>query len=327
MPWAMLATCCALALPARAADKIVIGTVPNIGDGPLICAVERGYFREQDIEIDLTPFRTASEMTPMIARGDVSIMGGGVSVSYFNGVSRGLPLRYFVNRARAPVWHGLIMRKGLADKVTSARDLKGLKIGTTAAGGLSEYELGKTLEAAGLTLDDVDTKHLGMPESVIAIGQGAIDGAVFVPPFDTAAIKSGGVHLLYADEAVKPRMEVSGLMYNIDWAKKNADLLDRFTVAYIRGARCYVEAARNGANRDEVVDYFVKYSPVKDRSIFASMRWSDIDPDGRVVAESLMDQQDFYTRRGYLTTKSSVSAIVDEEPVKRALAKLGVHKP
>ncbi len=319
---ALLALCAVCGL-ARAADRIVIGTVPNIGDGPLICAIERGYFREQNIDIDLSPFRTASEMTPMIARGDISMMGGGVSVSYFNGVARGLPMRYFVNRARSPVWHGLIIRKELAGKVVSARDLKGLKIGTTAVGGLSEYELGKTLESVGLSLDDVETKPLGMPESVVAIGQGAIDAAVFVPPFDSAAIKAGAVHLLDADEAVRPRMEVSGLIYNTDWATKNGDLLDRFTLAYIRGARCYLEAARGGANRDEVTDYFVKYSPVKDRAIFAGMRWSEIEPDGRVAVDSLMDQQDFYARRGYLTTKSQATAIVDQDTVKRALARLG----
>ena len=314
--------CALLATHAAAADKIVVGTVPNIGDGPLICAIERGYFRAADIEIDLTPFRTASEMTPMIARGDIAIMGGGVSVSYFNGVARGLPLRYFVNRAKAPVWHGLIIRAGLADKVKSARDLKGLTIATTAAGGLSEYELGKTLESVGRSLDDVSTKHLGMPESVIAVDNGAVDAAVFVPPFDTAALKGGARHLLYVDEAVTPRMEVSGLMYNTDWAAKHVDLLDRFTRAYIRGARCYLEAARGGANRDEVVDYFVKYSPVKDRAIFASMRWSEIDPDGRVAVDSLLDQQDFYKRRGYLGAASSVDALVDTKVVERALAAL-----
>jgi NitT/TauT family transport system substrate-binding protein len=314
-----------MASGAQAATKIVIGTVPNIGDGPLICAIERGYFKEQDIEVDLSPFVTLSKMTPLIVRGDLAMIGGGLSVSFFNSIAQGMPLRYFANRARAPVYHSLVLRNGLDASVKSIKDLKGLKIGTTAKGGLSEYELGKTLESAGLTLDDVDTKPLGNPASVAAIKTGAIDAAVFIPPFDSAAIKDGGVRLLDVDAAVKPRMEVSGLIYNVDWAKKNAELLDRFALAYIRGARCYYEAARGGANRDEMVDYFVKYSPVKDRAIFANMRWSEIDPDGRIQVDSLLDQQDFYARRGYLTKKSPVEAIVDEGPVARALAKLGAY--
>jgi NitT/TauT family transport system substrate-binding protein len=309
--------------PAGAATKLVIGTVPNVGDGSLVCAIERGYFRDQGLDVEITPFRTGSAMTPLIVRGDIVMMGGGVSVSYFNSVAQGMPLRYFVNRAQAPVWHGLVLRKGLAGKVTSARDLKGLKIATTAVGGLSEYELGKLLETVGLSLDDVETKHLAMPSSVAALQTGAIDAAVLVPPFDTAAVKAGAVKLLDVDQAVKPRMEVSGLIYNVEWARQNADVLDRFTVAYIKGLRCYDEAAKGGANRNEMIEDLLKYSPIKDRSVFDNLVWSHANPDGRVMIDSLMDQQDFYIRRGYLKKKSPVEAIVDEGPVERALQKLG----
>ena len=318
-----------LALSASAAmaqTKLVVGTVPNGGDGALLCAMERGYFREQGIEIDLTPFKTASDMTPAMVRGDLVMMGGGVSASFFNSIAQKMPLRYFVNRAQAPVWHSIVIRKELADKVKSVKDLKGLRIATTAVGGLSEYELGKTLESAGLSLDDVDTRPLAMPNSVVAIQTGGVDAAVLVPPFDQAAIKAGGVHLVYADEAVKPRMEVSGLFYNTDWAAKNVDLLDRFSVAYIRGARCYQEAAHDGPNRDELINYFLKYSPVQDRAVFADTRWPDVNPDGRVMIDSLLDQQDFYARRGYLKEKMPASAMVDEGPVLRALEKLGPYQ-
>jgi NitT/TauT family transport system substrate-binding protein len=207
--------------------------------------------------------------------------------------------------------------------VTSARDLKGLKIATTAVGGLSEYELGKLLETVGLSLDDVETKHLAMPSSVAALQTGAIDAAVLVPPFDTAAVKAGAVKLLNVDEAVKPRMEVSGLIYNTEWAKRNPDVLDRFTVAYIRGLRCYDEAANGGANRNEMIEDLLKYSPIKDRSVFDKLVWSHANPDGRVMIDSMMDQQDFDIRRGYLKKKSPVEAIVDKGPVERALQKLG----
>jgi NitT/TauT family transport system substrate-binding protein len=315
-----------VAQQAAAASKIVIGTVPNIGDGPLICAIERGYFREQDIEVEIAPFQTASEMTPLIVRGDLAMIGGGVSVSFFNSVAQGMPLRYFVNRAQAPVWHSLILRKELAGEVRGVKDLKGLRIATTAAGGLSEYELGKTLETAGLSLDDVETKHLSMPQSVIAIQTGAVDAAVFIPPFDAAAIQSGGVHLLFVDELVAPRMEVSGFIYNTDWAAKNAATLDRFAVAYLRGVRCFVEASSEGPVREEMVDAFIKYSPIKNRSNFADMKWSGINPDGRVEVDSLMDMQDFYARRGYLTKKLPQDALFDPGPVERALKILGVQK-
>ncbi len=326
LKWALLLGLALVAQQAAAATKIVIGTVPNIGDGPLICGIERGYFKEQDVEVDIVPFKTASEMTPLMVRGDLAMMGGGVSASFFNGAAQGLPLRYFVNRGQAPVWHSIVVRKGLEGKVKGAKDLKGLRIATSAAGGLSEYELGKTLETAGLSLEDVETKHLGMPQSVAAIQSGAVDAGVFVGPFDTAAIQGGGFHLLYADEMVKPRMEVSGLMYNIDWAAKNAAALDAFTVAYIKGVRCFLDAEKPGPLHEEMIDGFVKYSAIKDRAIYADMKWTAIHRDGRVEIDSLMDMQDFYIKRGYLTKKMSVETLFDPGPVERALKILGAQQ-
>lgn len=315
---------CGLAAPARAVEKITIGTIPNMGDGAMICAKERGYFAAQGLDVDVSSFATASAMMPLIARGDLEMIRGGVSVSFFNSVARGMPMRYFANSTRAPAWHGLIMRRDLAGKVQSARDLKGLRIGITAIGGLSEYELGKTLETVGLSLDDIETKPLGMPESVVAVGRGALDGAVFVPPFDGEAIKSGGWKLLNPDAAVRPIMEVSGVIYNTDWAKTHRDELDRFTVAYIQGARCYAEAAGAGANRAEMIDDYIKDAPVKDRALYETMQWPGIDPDGRVAVDSMVDQQNFYAKRGYLAKIAPVEAFFDPEPVERALAKLGL---
>ena len=117
------------AAPAFALDKLTLGTVPTVGDGPLICAIERGYFREVGLEVELVPFQGVIQMMPLIVRGDLKMIGGTLSASYFNSVARGMPLSYFVNRARSPVWHGLIVTKALADKVGS----KGLVIGSLVA--------------------------------------------------------------------------------------------------------------------------------------------------------------------------------------------------
>ena len=234
-----------------------------------------------------------------------------------------MPLRYFINRAQAPVHHALVLRKDFESRVKSIRDIKGLRISISATGAISEYELGKALEVAGLGLDDVDTKPLGAPQAVAALKNGAIDGAIFVPPFDAAAVQAGGFKLLDIDATVRPRMEVGGLIYNTDWAARNRDVLDRFALAHIRGGRCYLEAARGGANREEMIDYFLKYSPIKDRAIFSDMVWTEINPDGLVMADSLLDQQEFYIRRGYVQKRSPLGALFDEGPVNRALETLG----
>ena len=70
---------CALAASAVqtfALDKLTLGTVPTVGDGPLICAIERGYFRELGLEVELVPFQGVIQMMPLIVRGDLKMIGG-----------------------------------------------------------------------------------------------------------------------------------------------------------------------------------------------------------------------------------------------------------
>ena len=307
-----------------AATKLIVGTVPTIGDGPLICAIEKGYFKEQDLEVELIGFRSGADMVPQIARGEIVLMGGGMSASFFNAIADGMPIRYFANRAQTPVFHQLILRKEVAARVKEIKDLKGLRLGFTGAGSQTEYETGKILAMAGLSMDDVDMKGMGMPETVLAITSGAIDGAILVPPLDSTAVRQGGVAFLDPDKVIGMKLEVSGMFYNLDWATKNRDVLDRFTTAYIKGARYYLDAARKGPNRSEVTDWLVKHTPIKDRTIYENMTWSEVNPDGAIIPESIMDMQDFYMKRGYLKKIVPVEAITDMGPVQRALAMVGV---
>jgi len=151
---------------------------------------------------------------------------------------------------------------------------------------------------------------------------GAVDAAVLLPPFDTGALREGATTLVTLDDVVKPTMEVSGLIYNTDWAARNKDLLERFTMAYIKGGRYFLEGARHGANRDEIIGYFLKYAPLKNKAIFAETEWSEVNPDGKVNPASLLDQEEFYIRRGYLKTRSPMEKLVDEDTVARAAKRL-----
>ena len=327
MKAAIIAACLFIGGAAQAATKLVVGSVPTLGDGPLICAIERGSFRDQDLDVELAPFRSGADMIPLIARGDLQLMGGGMSAAFFNGLADGMPIRYFSNRAQSPVHHAFVLRKDIAATVKDIRDLRGKRIAATGSGSQTEYETGKVLAAGGLTLDDIDLKSLGMPEIVAALQNGAVDGAILVPPFDDHAVRAGAVRFLDPDDVVKPLMEVSGMFYNKDWAEKNPDVLDRFALAYIKGARCFREAAHNGPNRAEMIGFLLKHTPVKDPAIYDAMTWGDANPDGAVIAESVMDMQEFYAGRGYLKRKLPLEAIVDKGPMQRAVGKLGPAPP
>ncbi len=42
-----------------------------------------------------------------------------------------------------------------------------------------------------------------------------------------------------------------------------------------------------------------------------NQNWSELDRNGRIMVDWLLDQQDFYYRHGYVTEKQPASAVVD----------------
>ena len=56
------------------------------------------------------------------------------------------------------------------------------------------------------------------------------------------------------------------------------------------------------------------------------MRWNYPDPNGVILKDSLRDQQDWHAQQGSVPKKADIDAIVDEQYVRRAVQKLGVHK-
>jgi len=121
-------------------------------------------------------------------------------------------------------------------------------------------------------------------------------------------------------------MQVSVLFFNQDWASKNPHGAKEFMAAYLKAIRYYYEAATKGVNRSEVVDIMIKYTALKERALYDKIQWSIIDPNGKVLEESLKDQQDWYFKQGMVTQKVDVSQIVDYTYLKYALEQLGAVK-
>ena len=70
-----------------------------------------------------------------------------------------------LDRVSSPLGHNLMLRPDLKGKITDLKHLKGKTIATNGQGAVSTYEVGKMLETAGLTINDVDIKVLPFPQT------------------------------------------------------------------------------------------------------------------------------------------------------------------
>src|SRR5262244_1479328 len=151
-----LASC--LLAPATAEETVRIGIARSVSNGAELIAIEKGYFQEAGIKVEMEDIDTSANTIAMLATNRLQIVAGGISAGYFNAIEKDLPIIVIADRVSAPVGHNLMLRPDLTDKVTSLAQLKGKVIASNGAGSVSTYEVGKMLETAGVAISDVDVK-------------------------------------------------------------------------------------------------------------------------------------------------------------------------
>mgnify|MGYP005845244461 CR=1 FL=1 len=304
-----------------------------IAGGPTYIAMEKGYFKELGIEVKLVGgFASAAQMMAPLSTGEIQVAPGGFTAGLFNALARGMPIKIALpaNRAMPGLTQDAIMiRADLKDKIKKIADLKGRKVAVNAKGSPLEYMLGKMLGSEGLSIKDVEIVYMPWPDMGPAFARGAIDAGGLVDPLATQFQERGHAIIWKRtpDFIKDPYMEVAAIFFNKDWAEKNPEVARGFALAYIRGAREYMEAARGGKNRNDVVDIIRKYTVVKDRALYDKIQWAYIDPDGKILKESIKDLQDWFIRHGMVPQRADIDAYVDEGYARYALEKLGPYRP
>lgn len=309
---------------AQSRLKIEIGNVSSLSGGPVYIALEKGYFAEAGFDVELHPFASAADMAALLATGRLKIAAGAVSVNFFNSLEQGFPTKIILSRNVSPTYHYLLVRSDLRNVIKGPRDLKGRTIASNARGSITTYEVGKMLEAGGLTLKDVELKFMSFGQMPIGLVNGALDAALMIPPLMEVTVSKGIAFKLLAPEDVVTALPIviAVKQINTDWAAKNEKAVYTFVEVIMRAVREYCTAYHNGPNRAEVIRHLAKHSGLSDPQAIDQMEWGARDPEGRVFEASVMDVQDFYFKEGLIQKKFAMRDIEDDRYRKAALAKL-----
>jgi NitT/TauT family transport system substrate-binding protein len=318
-----------LALPAAAEDTVRIGMARSVSNGAELIAIEKGYFREAGIKVEIEDIDTSANSIALLATNRLQIVAGGISAGYFNAIEKDLPIIVIADRVSAPVGHKLMLRPDLKDKVTSLAQLKGKVIASNGAGSVSTYEVGKMLETAGLTIADVDVKIFPFTQMPVAFANKAIDAGIVIPPFVWQFLEQGiAAGLAEPDSLVKPSpMTIAVVMVNTDWAKKNTALLRNYYTAYMRGLRDYCDAYHGAPIRDEIIAALIRHGSERRPELLHKYPWPARSPDGRINIASMLDMQDWYVKNGYAHARFPAERLVDMSYADDAVRKLGPYVP
>ncbi|MDC0738440.1 ABC transporter substrate-binding protein [Cognatishimia sp. SS12] len=141
------------ATPAFAADKmtVLLDWFINPDHGPIIVAQEKGFFADQDLEVEIVAPADPSDPPKLVAAGQAEL-----AISYqpqlHLQVAEGLPLVRVGTLVSTPLNCLLVLEDG---PIKTIADLKGGKVGYSVAG-VEEALLGTILNTHGLGMDDIE---------------------------------------------------------------------------------------------------------------------------------------------------------------------------
>ena len=292
-------------------DKVKVALARSVSNGAMLIAIEKGYFKDAGIDVEMQDIDTAADALSLVAQGQLQIVGAGVSAGYFNAVDRGLPVTITISRVAFPAGHNLMIRPDLKDEIKSMKDMKGRNIASNGPGSISTYEIGKMLEPHGLTLNDVNIKIFPFPQYAVAFANKAVDAGLVIPPW-TVAYEKQGIALPFgdADKLVPGPVTISVNFANTDWLAKNPDVANRFYLAYLKGGREWCQGYHGAPVRKEIIDVLVK-SKVETRREVLDGFWTARPIDGRVNEKSILGVQKFYLEQKMIKKTFPIEKLVD----------------
>jgi NitT/TauT family transport system substrate-binding protein len=297
----------------------------------LYAAIDRGYFQEEGIAVELIPLSNFETIIQSLSTGEIAIGLGGVSPALFNAFSRGISLRVVAAAAiHAPGRSQLVVaRKDLVENggLKGYADLKGKKISRAAAFSVDTEAMEKALNMGGLSLNDAEFVTLGFPETVAALGNKGVDVAYLSEPFATSSIDKGFAVKWHEMADFLPNHAGSLWLYSQALVEGQAEAGRRFMVAMLRGVRDY-EDAFGGKNkgRADMVASLMKHTPVKDASLYDRMVAVKYPTSGELPLTTLQEDLAWLVAHGTVSQAPDLASVIDTHFTDYAIQRLGAYQ-
>jgi NitT/TauT family transport system substrate-binding protein len=266
---ALLAALLAGVSPAAAQDKVKVGVFPVSSSLPYFVALERGYFKELNIEPETIrlmggPPNVAALITNQIEVSAVLVMLEGMNAN----VKKPGVAMYVGVHSQTKVWQmeQFVVRKGYEAK--TLKDLKGARL-MSAPGPANLNTAKAVLAKVGLKEGDYTIDQLDMGQHVNVMTSGTFDGGYTLEPNASTMRKLGVATTLEAGVISKyilgdesANAYAAGCAMTTDFINARPDVAKRFAAAWSK-AIDFINAnpqearkhlAKNTFTPDDVVD-------------------------------------------------------------------------
>ena len=236
------------------------------GQVPLMLAIDKGYFKEQGIDVELKNIPASGDRIAALTAGSVAFSNLGRIAAIVEMARGNTSFFVFANVDDSPGNEGCWARPGFAD----FKSLRGKKI---AANTSAQITMNGLLENAGMTERDVQFVNLPGPEMAAALAKGDVDAACVWEPLLTN-VRNGtpGGKLLGLDSDT-PNFKKFGTMASPDimiisakLVREQPELAKKLATAIFKGV------AFTNANPKETAETVAHYFRKTPEEVLAAMQ-------------------------------------------------------
>jgi NitT/TauT family transport system substrate-binding protein len=305
------------ALPARAADTVKAGflRLPQ----PTFVGIEKGFFREEGIDLQPVFFQSGAALVPSLATGQIDVAYASTGAALFNAFALGSQMAivadFFTAAKDAPTGDTqfFVARKDLVTNGTF-KPARGMTLAITARGQVTDLFSRLYLAANGLSDTDIKIVTLAYPDMLAAFSNKAIDMAVAIEPFVTVAEQSGSALRVGAESSYAPGIIQAATIYGEKLAKQNRDLGMRYMRALTKSNRYVRTQLRTAAGRTELAAIYQKYVPIENPALYEKIGIGTgldnlaVDVDGKFGLRWELQE---FTAAGLVTKQPDLKTAVD----------------
>lgn len=312
-----LATALVLALPlalsacgggsadegAGGATEITVGVIPIVDVAPIYLGVEKGFFKEEGLDVSLELAQGGAAIIPAVASGQYQF-GFSNTTSLLLAQTQDVPIEVVtagVNATEDPAadMAGVLVKAG--SDIKSPKDLAGKKVAVNTLKNINTTTTNELVRQDGGDPTKIEYVELAFPEIGPAIEKGDVDAGQVVEPFLTIGTQAGMTDLGSNFVAADPGLAVAEYFTSTSYAESDADTVEAFTNA-MNESLDYAQQ-----HPDEVKEILPTYTDI-DETVLAELnmpQWtSEID------TESIQKLADLSKADGLFAKDPDVDALL-----------------